>query len=242
MINRAVGSRSVNQSLRGGAGMNVRRSLIGLVAMAGVAGWCDVAAASYNQYGYTPNWLSNGILLLGVWTTATLLFGFIERPFYSAAGVERDALARSIQINLLSSIVFGLLVAIPFELILAFFPISILVLITTVAGLEYLLLAEAERRQISFAPLWLGNAASMATLVAIVFASFVPIGKFFAQHVSANENYYAYAGMVVTAAWIIGTTVSLLRRKPDDRAKSQKISIGPPPADEPKVDNDAGAA
>jgi hypothetical protein len=238
----AVDSRSVNQSLRGGAGMNVRRSLIGLITAAGVLGWCGVASATYNRYGLTPNWLADGTLILGLWATATLLFGFIERPFYSAAGVERDALARSIQINLLSSIVFGLLIVIPFELILALFPISILILVTAVAGLEYLLLNEAERRQISFAPLWVGNAASMATFVAIAFASRLPIGKFLVRYVSADENHYAYAGMAVTAAWVVGTTISLLRRKPDAEPKTKKISIGLPPAEQPGGDDNTDAA
>ena len=83
--------------------MNVRRTLIGLVVVAGVIGWCGVAAAT-ERWGRGNRSIStqNGAFLLGVWSLWFLLAAFIERPFFSAAGVKRNALRHSIVTNLIS--------------------------------------------------------------------------------------------------------------------------------------------
>ena len=82
--------------------MNVRRTLIGLVVVAGVIGWCGVAAAT-ERWGRGNRSIStqNGAFLLGVWSLRFLLAAFIERPFFSAVSVKRNSLLDSIVTNLI---------------------------------------------------------------------------------------------------------------------------------------------
>lgn len=199
--------------------MNLRRPLTGFVAAAGVVGWCDVAAASIS---YRPAEAPlDGPLLLGIGTTFVLLSAFLERPFYSRAGVEEHPLAYSLLANLPSAFVIAFLggvlrIATVFadvylrygfdEVWLLFVPLAIII----AAGIEYLIAASLSGRQIDFFPLVYGNLCSYTVLVGIWIAAVSPLGGKVRMCFYRREDDLAYGCFGVSVLMSLGIFIALL--------------------------------